>query len=139
MEFVYLTQPFVNGFSLNLSQDRFKMAPLAKRARPAALEAHVSTVVLPTLENICALTVGTDGTVFLSTDSALYVLSLGGIVALFAGSQDQTGYKDGQGAKARFNRPHGLAMASDGSLLVADTWNHRLRRVSPHGTVSTVA
>jgi len=115
------------------------MAPLAKRARPAALEARVSTVVLPTLENICALTVGADGTVFLSTDSALYVLSLGGIVALFAGSQDQTGYKDGQGAKARFNRPHGLAMASDGSLLVADTWNHRLRRVSPHGTVSTVA
>lgn len=27
----------------------------------------------------------------------------------------------------------------DGSLVVADTYNHRLRRVSPHGIVSTIA
>jgi len=107
---------------------------------PSALEARVSTVVLPMLENICALTVGTDGMVFLSTDSALTSFRLEGLsLCSRAPGPGPDGIQDGQGAKARFNRPHGLAMASDGSLLVADTWNHRLRRVSPHGTVSTVA
>jgi len=60
-------------------------------------------------------------------------------LTLFAGSEDRTGYKDGQGSKARFHEPRGLAVASDGSLLVADSGNNRLRRVTPHGTVSTVA
>ena len=114
----------------------------AKRARPAALEARVSTLALPAIGKINALAIGIDGTVFVATDSAIYVLSPAGFVALFAGSRSETretGYQDGEGPDARFDSPRGLAVASDGSLLVADTKNHRLRRVTPHGTVSTVA
>jgi len=113
--------------------------PEAKRARPAALEARISTLAQPTLGEIIALTVAIDGTVFVATRSALYAISLAGVLTLFAGSEDETGYNDGQGSKARFNQPYGLAVASDGSLLVADTLNSRLRRVTLHGTVSTVA
>jgi len=43
----------------------------AKRARPAALEARVSTMALPTLGIIYELTVGVDSTVFVATISAL--------------------------------------------------------------------
>jgi streptogramin lyase len=41
---------------------------------------------------------------------------------------------DGDGgppASARLDRPHGIAVAPDGSLWIGDTHNHRVRRVSP--------
>jgi sugar lactone lactonase YvrE len=37
----------------------------------------------------------------------------------------------GPAAKARLDRPHGVAVAPDGSCWIADTNNHRLRRVTP--------
>jgi len=40
---------------------------------------------------------------------------------------------------ARFNQPRGMAMDVDGSLLIADTWNHSIRHVAPSGVVSTIA
>jgi len=49
------------------------------------------------------------------------------------------GLTDGQGWAARFNGPAGIAAAPDGSLYVADGRNHRLRRIAPDMTVTTVA
>jgi sugar lactone lactonase YvrE len=40
---------------------------------------------------------------------------------------------------ARFNRPNGVAVDSDGNVFVADTGNHTIRRISPDRRVSTVA
>jgi sugar lactone lactonase YvrE len=43
-----------------------------------------------------------------------------------------SGFADGDGrAEARFNQPAGLALAGDGSLLVADGANYLVRRVGP--------
>lgn len=111
----------------------------AKRARPAGLDARVSSLAFPTLSKICSLAVDSDGTVFVGTESALYAISSIGRLALLAGSEHEKGFRDGQGSHARFNIPRDLAVEADGSLLVADTYNHCLRRVSPHGTVTTVA
>jgi sugar lactone lactonase YvrE len=42
------------------------------------------------------------------------------------------GFADGEGSnEARFNQPAGVALAQDGSLLVADAANYLVRRVSP--------
>jgi sugar lactone lactonase YvrE len=49
------------------------------------------------------------------------------------------GYKDAQGWDAQFSGPAGIAAAPDGSLFVSDSRNHRLRRIAPDGTVTTVA
>jgi hypothetical protein len=49
------------------------------------------------------------------------------------------GLADGKGWEARFNGPAGIAAAPDGSLYVSDSRNHRLRRVAPDMTVTTVA
>ena len=62
-----------------------------------------------------------------------------GIIHTYAGGE--TGFRgDGGPARlARFNQPNAVEVARDGSLLVADTGNNRIRRISPGGIVSTVA
>eukprot|EP01043_Picozoa_sp_COSAG02_P095329 COSAG02_NODE_31704_length_528_cov_1899.069930_1_plen_145_part_01 len=61
-------------------------------------------------------------------------------VSTVAGAAGQSGHKDGPAHEARFSYPYGVAVAGDGSLLVADNGNHCIRRVSADGRqVSTVA
>ncbi|MFN3432685.1 MAG: hypothetical protein ACK46X_22405, partial [Candidatus Sericytochromatia bacterium] len=61
-----------------------------------------------------------------------------GTVSTFAGT-GMPGFKDGAKAVAMFSGPYGVFWEASGSLLVADYNNHRIRRVSADGTVSTVA
>jgi len=61
-----------------------------------------------------------------------------GSVTTLAGS-DKPGLKDSIGAYARFNKPRNLAFAPDGSILVADCYNHCIRKVTKEGVVTTVA
>jgi DNA-binding beta-propeller fold protein YncE len=62
-----------------------------------------------------------------------------GAIAPLAGMTDTPGFADATGTNARFDRPYGVALAADGSLLVADQNNHRIRRVTLAGVVSTFA
>lgn len=39
---------------------------------------------------------------------------------------------------ARLNHPEGITVDADGSLLIADYWNHRIRQVLPNGRIATV-
>ncbi len=56
-----------------------------------------------------------------------------------AGMADQAGFVNDNGTAARFSRPYGLALASDGALLVADQNNNCIRRVTLTGEVTTFA
>jgi sugar lactone lactonase YvrE len=49
------------------------------------------------------------------------------------------GFADGAGDRAQFSTPSGLALAADGTVYVADTGNHAIRRITPDGVVTTVA
>ncbi|MDB5101114.1 MAG: hypothetical protein JWM80_5535 [Cyanobacteria bacterium RYN_339] len=59
-------------------------------------------------------------------------------VTTYSGS-NRSGYVDGTKASALFNRPSGVAMDAGGFLYVADQYNNCLRKVTPTGTVSTLA
>ncbi len=61
-----------------------------------------------------------------------------GQVSTVAGS-GKAGLADGPGAGAQFNNPTGVAILPDGSAVVADRNNERLRRISTEGIVSTLA
>ncbi len=86
-----------------------------------------------------------------ATDSAgnLYVADQGnntirkisplGAVSTFAGSPGMSGSTDGAGALARFNFPIGIATDAAGNVFVADSGNFTVRRITPAGTVSTLA
>jgi sugar lactone lactonase YvrE len=61
-----------------------------------------------------------------------------GEVSTIAGD-GTTGYVDGPAAQARFNGPIGVAVDAAGNVFVADTYNDRVRKITPEGQVSTVA
>lgn len=60
-----------------------------------------------------------------------------GVVSTLAGGRE--GFIDGVGATAAFHTPSALARDAHGNLYVADTGNHAIRKVTPEGTVTTVA
>ena len=74
------------------------------------------------------------------TASALYAISPSGVKSLIAGQKTETGFADGEGTDARFNIPFGVAVDGEGNVLVADTYNHALRKVTLRcSTVLTLA
>ncbi len=85
--------------------------------------------------------VGADGTIFVAdtyNDRVRAIDARGAVRTLSGGSEP--GFADAaDGAQARFHTPCGIAVLPDGALVVADTGNHRLRRVELNGSVSTIA
>ena len=69
-----------------------------------------------------------------------------GMVITLAGSAGTSGSSDGFGSAARFNFKSsdmfdcnlaGVAVDSTGTIFVADTFNHTIRKISPSGSVTT--
>jgi len=61
----------------------------------------------------------------------------GGVVSSMAGSV--YGFADGMNTAASFRYPWGVTADTNGDVYVADSANHRIRKVTPAGLVSTVA
>ena len=59
--------------------------------------------------------------------------------AISEGGRGKAGFCDGDGKQALFDRPAGLAVDGNSTLVVADSMNHRLRSVDSDGRVRTVA
>ena len=73
-----------------------------------------------------------------------------GYTAEFVGNADTTttngivtytgrGYADGTGNQVRINSPFGLATDALGNVYVADTYNQRIRKITPNGIATTIA
>ncbi len=63
-----------------------------------------------------------------------------GIIRTIAGDGQDRYFGDrGPATAASFRRPLGLAITADGSILVADTVDSRIRRIATDGTITTIA
>jgi sugar lactone lactonase YvrE len=60
-----------------------------------------------------------------------------GVVTILAGTKG--GFVDGTSTVARFNTPTGIAVDLSGNVFVADQINHRIRKITSSGSVSTLA
>jgi sugar lactone lactonase YvrE len=99
--------------------------------------------------------IGTNASFFLpsgvATDKAgnIYVAEAGGSlirkitpvgsVTTIAGSPGNYGSADGIGTNALFLSPLGIAIDKLTNIFVADTYNHTIRKITPDGTVTTLA
>ena len=91
-----------------------------------------------------SVAVASDGTVYMSdpTHNSVFRVAADGTLFPFAGpGEGQAGFggDNGPAAVAQLGGPSGLAVASDGSLYIADRLNHRIRKVDgTTGIITTV-
>jgi sugar lactone lactonase YvrE len=81
------------------------------------------------------------GNIYVSdtNNSTIRKITSTGVVSTLAGVAGQTGGADGAGAAARFSYPFGLAVDALGNIYVADFDNDAVRKVTPAGSVTTLA
>ncbi len=80
------------------------------------------------------------GNVYFSAGYCVLKLSTSGVLTVVAGNS-RRGYSGdgGPATSAQLNYPRGLAIDGAGNLYITDKVNNRIRRVSPSGTITTVA
>ncbi|HVU33581.1 MAG TPA: NHL repeat-containing protein [Opitutaceae bacterium] len=72
--------------------------------------------------------------------SVVHKITAAGSASVLAGTPNLSGFADGSGAAARFCHPsNGIAVDHAGNVYVSDTGNGAIRKVTPDGTVSTIA
>jgi sugar lactone lactonase YvrE len=88
-----------------------------------------------------ALTVDSSGNVYVAdtNNHTIRKITPTRVVSTLAGMASTSGSTDATGAAARFNYPMGIAVGAAGGLVVADQFNHTLRRVTGAGVVTTLA
>jgi ATP-dependent protease HslVU (ClpYQ) peptidase subunit len=81
-----------------------------------------------------------DGNVYVADYNNLQIrkISKNGEVSTLAGSGIQ-GFADGAGTSAQFNGVTSLTVDATGNVYVADTSNHKIRKITPDGKVTTLA
>jgi sugar lactone lactonase YvrE len=124
------------------------------RIRKAALNGMISTVAgtgaagyngdgiaatQAQLNTPLGLALAPDGSLFISEflNYRVRKVAPNGIITTVAGNGTQ-GYSGdgGPATQARFDHPHGIALAPDGSLYVADEGNVAVRRIAPDGIIT---
>jgi uncharacterized protein (TIGR03437 family) len=85
-------------------------------------------IVLDNIGNIYATT----------TNNKILKITHTGVQSIFAGSTI-SGYVDSLGTLARFDGTNGITIDTAGNLYVVDASNHKIRKITPSGLVSTFA
>jgi sugar lactone lactonase YvrE len=86
------------------------------------------------------LAVSSDGDIYVADtyNDVIRMITTGGEVTTIAGG-GTPGFADGEQKVALFDTPSGIIVVENSSLIVADTGNRRLRKISADGNVTTLS
>ena len=90
---------------------------------------------------VCDVTIGENGEIYFADtyNQRIRKIDLKGNISTVAGSGYPYYSGDGGSAmEAELDHPHGIALDPAGNLYIADTYNHRIRKVDKKGRISTV-
>jgi len=86
-----------------------------------------------------ALIYDNQGTPLLLAGNGVLKVAAGNQVVPFAGKSDRRGYADGKGTKAKFSNPDNFVVDIEGNVYVTESDAYCIRKISPDGTVTTLA
>jgi sugar lactone lactonase YvrE len=116
-------------FSDGVSNLIYKITPNGDRS-------VLASVPVP---GVGALAVDLATNVYVVANGTIQKITLTGVVTTLAGQAGISGSADGKGASASFNNIQSIVADSTFNIYVADTANYTIRRITPDGTVSTLA
>ncbi len=115
----------------------FSASGAPARQNPARKRSSAINLIYPN-----GLALNDEGDLIISDIGANRVLKLDrrGRLTVIAGTgEGGFGGDGGPATEALLSAPHDLAFDSEGNLLIADTFNHRIRRIDHQGVITTVA
>jgi sugar lactone lactonase YvrE len=124
----------------------------AQRIRRVGVDGLVSTIAGSTagfadgvgpaarFDTPSGIALGPDGAIYVADtgNNAIRRVTPAGVVTTVAGGR-VAGYRDGLVLDAEFDAPVGVAVDPAGRILVADTYNDRIRAIDRGGSVTTIA
>jgi streptogramin lyase len=128
--------------------------PLDVAAGPAGELYVISDERVVRVDGAAAATVasGLDGATGVAVDAAgnVYVAEYenrirrvdartGAVTTVAGNGQPGDGGDGGPASRALVHHPHGVAVAADGAIVVADSASNRVRRIAADGTIATIA
>jgi len=113
---------------------------LIRKITVAGVVTTFDTVKATSFYRPAAVTLDATGNLYVADNynNSIRKITVAGEVTTLAGS-GAAGAADGTGIEASFNFPNGLAVDSGGNVYVADTGNHKIRKITAAGQVTTLA
>lgn len=84
-----------------------------------------------------AIAIDKQGNAYIADRNRIRKITPDGMVSTLAGGEE-AGFADGNGAAAIFKHPTSIAVDNQGNIYVAGQQNHRIRKITQDGTVSSI-